>query len=136
MPAGLLRRHDVVRRHGLEAIFAGEIGGVGEPREALDEPERVAAFLAGILKNTGHARGAEGFEELTPLARIPGPARHAHLLAQVRQLRIRRTASSEGGELRAIQSRAGRKAVALEHERFRVQLEAVLEVTRAGLEHG
>ena len=101
----------------------------------LMRPQRVAALLAGVLENARHPGGAEGFEELLPLARVRSPARHAHLLAQVGQLRVRRATGGERGELRAVQRRARGEAVALEDQRLRVQLEAVVEVARAGLEH-
>jgi hypothetical protein len=93
-----------------------QIGRVGEAREPLDEPQWVAAFLAGVLEDACHTSGAHRIDKLRAFALVCRPARHGHLLAQIGQFRLAGARLNGGGEPRAIQRRAWRKAVALEDE--------------------
>ena len=128
------RRHDVFRLRRLVTIFPGQIRCMREARQPLDQPERIAALFTGVLEDAGHAGRAKRLQILLPLACVGRPARHHHLLAQVGQLGVAGPGRGELAELHPVQRRAWGKAIALKHQRFRMQPQSVLQFFRRGLQ--
>ena len=106
----------------------------GESGQALEQAKGIAALLAAILEDAGHAGGVPSANELVTLRFDVCGASHRRVLAHVPHFDVRPATLDQAPQSLAIRSCSGREAVGVEDQAVTMQAKAVFKVAVRRLE--